>query len=218
MSTIASQLTRILAVCSTVCSAHIIENIKRPRHMPLWGESAGDRWIPLTNGQWRKIFSFDDVIMLLMYSWPVCLGLDPWAFCSDCSASDCRSMAPFQYPKRRVIVSSREVSKPRDLYLKSSDRSDIWQASPQHCCRCACQISKRHDDLNYRSRGFETLRDLTRLLVVKCCNRFRCIFIPWCLCWSSFSSDLTHLPVDKMAAIWQTIFLDAFLWMKNFVV
>ena len=27
---------------------------------------------------------------------------------------------------------------------------------------------------------------------------------------------LTHLPRDKMAAISQTIFLDAFLWMKSF--
>ena len=30
-------------------------------------------------------------------------------------------------------------------------------------------------------------------------------------CW------LTHLPLDKMTAISQTIFSDAFLWMKNFV-
>ena len=29
------------------------ENIKSPRHWPLWGEFIGDRWIPLTKGQWR---------------------------------------------------------------------------------------------------------------------------------------------------------------------
>ena len=56
---------------------------------------------------------------------------------------------------------SREVSKPRDLFLELSDRSEIWQALRQHCCRCACQISKRYDDLKYQSRGFETSRDLT---------------------------------------------------------
>ena len=28
-------------------------NVKAARHWPLWGESAGDRWIPLTKGQWR---------------------------------------------------------------------------------------------------------------------------------------------------------------------
>ena len=29
------------------------ENIKAPRHWPLWGEFTGDRWIPRTEGQWR---------------------------------------------------------------------------------------------------------------------------------------------------------------------
>ena len=33
--------------------AHIKENIKAPRHWPLYGEFTGDRWIPSTNGQWR---------------------------------------------------------------------------------------------------------------------------------------------------------------------
>ena len=66
-----------------------------------------------------------------------------------------------QYPKRRLIVRSREVSKSRILYLELSDRSEIWQALRQHCCRCACQISKRYDNLKYQSPGFETSRDLT---------------------------------------------------------
>ena len=70
--------------------------------------------------------------------------------------------APSQYPKRRLSVRSRQVSKPRDLYLELSDRSEIWQALRQQCCRCACQISKRYYNLKYQSRGFETLRDLTK--------------------------------------------------------
>ena len=72
------------------------------------------------------------------------------------------SRAPSQYPKRRLFVKSRKVSKPRDLYLELSDRSEIWQALRQQCCRCACQISKRYDNSKYQSRGFETLRDLTK--------------------------------------------------------
>ena len=28
-------------------------------------------------------------------------------------------------------------------YLELSERSEIWQAHRQHCCRCACQIAKR---------------------------------------------------------------------------
>ena len=63
-----------------------------------------------------------------------------------------RTRAPSQYPKRRLIVRSREVSKSWDLYLELSDRSEIWQALRQHCCRF---------NLKYQSGGFETSRDLT---------------------------------------------------------
>ena len=70
--------------------------------------------------------------------------------------------APSQYPKRRLSVRSRKVSKQRYLYFELSDRSEIWQALRQHCCRCACQISKRSDNLKYQSRGFEISRDLTK--------------------------------------------------------
>ena len=42
-----------------------------------------------------------------------------------------------------------------------SYRFEIWQAHRQHCCRSACQISERSDNSKYKSRGFETLRDLT---------------------------------------------------------
>ena len=69
--------------------------------------------------------------------------------------------APSQYPKRRLFVRSRKVSKPRDWYFKLSYRFEIWQAHRQHCCRSACQISERSGNSKYKSRGFETLRDLT---------------------------------------------------------
>ena len=70
--------------------------------------------------------------------------------------------APSQYPKRRLFVRSRKVSKPRDWYFKLSYRFEIWQAHRQHCCRSACQISERSGNYKYKSRGFETLRDLTK--------------------------------------------------------
>ena len=69
--------------------------------------------------------------------------------------------APSQYPKRRLSVRSRKVSKPRDWYFKLSYRFEIWQAHRQQPCRSACQISERSDNSKYKSRGFETLRDLT---------------------------------------------------------
>ena len=73
------------------------------------------------------------------------------------------SRAPSQYPKRRLFVRSREVSKPRDWYFKLSHRFEIWQAHRQQCCRSACQISERSDNSKYKSRGCETLRDLTKI-------------------------------------------------------
>ena len=72
-----------------------------------------------------------------------------------------RAKAPSQYPKRRLFIRSRKVSKLWDLFLEVSDRSEIWQAHRQQCCRCACQISKRYDNLKCQSRDFETSRDLT---------------------------------------------------------
>ena len=69
--------------------------------------------------------------------------------------------APSQFPKRRLSVKSRKVSKLRDLYVELSDRSEICKALRQQCCRCACQISKRCANLKYHSGGFDTSRDLT---------------------------------------------------------
>ena len=80
----------------------------------------------------------------------------------DTGTHVCNGLGPSQYPKRRLSVRSRKVSKPRDLSLELSDRYEIWLALRQQCCRCACQISKRYDNLKYQSRGFETLRDLTK--------------------------------------------------------
>ena len=71
-----------------------------------------------------------------------------------------RPWAPSQYPKRRLIVRSREVSKPRDWYFKLSCRFEIWQVHRQQCCRCASQISERSNNSKYNSRCFETSRDL----------------------------------------------------------
>ena len=44
-----SQASRFLTQPSV--QVQIKENIKAPRHWPLWGECTGDRWIPRTKGQ-----------------------------------------------------------------------------------------------------------------------------------------------------------------------
>ena len=48
MSAMVSQL-----LAQPFVQANIKENIKVPRHWPLWGESTTDQWIPLTQGQLR---------------------------------------------------------------------------------------------------------------------------------------------------------------------
>ena len=59
------------------------------------------------------------------------------------------------------VVRSRKASKARDRWLEFPDCFEIWQASRQQCCRGVCQISKRYDNFNTRSRAFEASRDLT---------------------------------------------------------
>ena len=51
MSLIASQITSLTIVYSTVYSDTDQRNIKAPCHWPLCGEFTGDRWIPRTKGQ-----------------------------------------------------------------------------------------------------------------------------------------------------------------------
>ena len=51
MSPMASPITSLLVVYSTLIQAQIKEKIKALRHWPLWGEFIGDWWIPHTKGQ-----------------------------------------------------------------------------------------------------------------------------------------------------------------------
>ena len=79
-----------------------------------------------------------------------------WKFRGKENVASGTTWALFKYPIRRLIGRSHNVSKPRDSYLELSDRYEIWQASRQYCCRCACQISKESNNLNYQSRVFAT--------------------------------------------------------------
>ena len=51
LGTMASQITSLTSVYSTVYSGADQKNIKALRHWLLWGEFTGDRWIPRTNCQ-----------------------------------------------------------------------------------------------------------------------------------------------------------------------
>ena len=50
---IVSRVTFKIPKAQPCVQAQIKENIKAPRHWPLWGGFTGDRWIPRTKGQWQ---------------------------------------------------------------------------------------------------------------------------------------------------------------------
>ena len=50
--------------------AQIEENIKDPRHWPLWGEFTSDQWIPCTKYQWHeKCFHLMTSSCSIVYNW-----------------------------------------------------------------------------------------------------------------------------------------------------
>ena len=51
MTVVASQITSLMIIYSTVYSGAYQRNIKAPRHWPLCGKFTMDRWISRTNGQ-----------------------------------------------------------------------------------------------------------------------------------------------------------------------
>ena len=52
MGVMASQITGVsILFAQPFVQAQMKENIKAPRHWPLWGEFIRDRWIPRTKGQ-----------------------------------------------------------------------------------------------------------------------------------------------------------------------
>ena len=63
MGAMASQITSVSIVYSTLCSGVNQRKYEASRHWPLWGEFTGDWWIPLAMGPWHgKCLRFDGVI------------------------------------------------------------------------------------------------------------------------------------------------------------
>ena len=87
MSTMASQITSLVIVFSSVYSGADQRKHQSSVHWPLWGEFTGDRWIPHTKGQLRgKCFH------LMTSSWS---GFIPWHW----SYHECHQSKP-----RRIWV------------------------------------------------------------------------------------------------------------------
>ena len=77
--------------------AKIKENIKAPRHWPLWGEFTGHRWIPHTKASNAEMCPFDDVIMDIdVMPLKAFAGLVP----VHCNVSD--GLCGLQYPYHQI--------------------------------------------------------------------------------------------------------------------
>ena len=136
--------------------------------------------------------------------------------------------ALFQYPLRRLIVRSREVSKPRDRQFKLSYRCEIWLACRQQCCLCACQISQRSDYSKYKSRGVETSQDLMIRRLIGYWNGALLIWFPdnqahplTIFTWIRNPVKLCNARVHNVLSWWQHfahVTKVTMSWRENFVV
>ena len=103
---------------------------------------------------------------------------------------------PSQYPKRRLFVRSRKVSKPRDLYLELSDPFEIWQALSNFkpIRQFKVPISWLRDfTRSYEKTSFRILRRDPVSMALDCFSRNIPVSGP-------------HWGRDKMAATLQTTF------------
>ena len=124
--------------------------------------------------------------------------------------------APFKFSIRCLNARSRKVSKPRDLFLEFSDRSEVWQAPRQQGWRWFCQTLKRFDKLYYYSRGFETSRDLTIFTVMNPSDSSK---VPgWLLLADTvvfnFCGHQLIFPWTKWSPFRQTTISDTLSWLK----
>ena len=135
MSTMASKITGVAIVCLTACSG--ADQRKRQSSASptfVWGIHRWPVNSPHKGPETRKMFPFNDVIMEswqdLKRKWDASNG---HCTTSNLISVDCKKpWVSFQYPIRRLIVRSREVSKPRDWYFKLLYRFGIWQAHRQY--------------------------------------------------------------------------------------
>ena len=137
MIVIASQITGEFMVCSTVCvQAYIKESWKLRAADPLWAESTGDRWIPLTKGQKRgtcfnlmtsSCYNICTVLFCFLcrrYISMESLDALPISFriASLAGVIQCRWSNPMNMGQIEVYLSTTELIKTRTLLIFL----DVW--------------------------------------------------------------------------------------------
>ena len=109
---------------------------------------------------------------------------------------------------------SRKASNTRDRMLKYLYRSEIWQAHwQQQCCRGVSQITERYDYFKYKSRGFETSRDLAMRRLIGYWKRSQ-VVIDSCAILLIFFTVTSQLWANQMIAL-EPDKLPWGMWTKN---
>ena len=81
--------------------------------------------------------------------------------------------------------------------------------STNYACRRGMQVSQSGRDRTHRRRRPPSCMIVTAMIVT--------VSPQWIFRYKQSTDGLTDIPWDKMAAISQKVFSDAFSWMKNFV-
>ena len=126
---------------------HIKEDTKALRHWPLWGESAGDRWSPLTKGQWQgkcfHLMTSSWIPHSLIHSGLVLKGGVQWH----------QTLSIFQFESVSAKSNSRLLCKDRfdcdhnssTLMVESLMSYSGWLLlSGQHCFLVSNLLSRKH--------------------------------------------------------------------------
>ena len=119
--------------------------------MKIWSWSASVWWVVYDNS-YQDTCHISDWYSLL----PRIGILVPYLYIK--SLNLIRDQAPVSISDKtsnRKILQSLEAARFVFRIVQS-----LWNLTGTSAAACACQISKRWDDLNYQSRGFETSRDL----------------------------------------------------------
>ena len=162
MGAMASQLTGVSIIYSTVCSS--ADQRKYPSSASLAFVKGIHRWpvnCPKSVTEsvsiwWRHPDTCAWTIVQVELS---CVSV-----CLCCSHGRSRPCFNFDKASYGKVPQSLQAAR---LDLELCDRSEIWQAHRQHCCWYACQISWRYYDLNYWSREFTRSYGKTSYRILK---------------------------------------------------
>ena len=152
--------------------AQVKENIKAPRHWPLWRESTGYWWVPLTKRPvTRKMFPFDDVIMNFFLN----PGLGGYhAILKDCQYWNCLWMIAWSLHGITQQYANEAFS---HVFVKK--------------CPCTNSVCCHHHQVSKITHGKNGFLDVVSQSQIKS-NECFSNQSSWCFCHGTHSSSCTY--------------------------